>query len=348
MNKDELIKKNIEQSKLRSEIYKRARLKECFFNNSDSPCSPKIIDAHSLQRMGSLSILESLVNSNQSIYTLTERYVNPINGLLDLKPIGKKDASTFFGFCNTHDSLSFKPIEDNPASVDINNDEHCFLFSLKAFAISYHRKKEEINLIKNADESFKIKLRKFFGHSDLEGQLEGLQMGLSDMNPYKDLLTNAFFLEDYSSLYFFTYEIPYTAPVAMCMLTTPPFLFSGKPINISDDPQYKYSDILTSVIPLSNRTIIILGAFISDPHGGKFLDELDNLSELSLEKAISWHIMTTSENIFFAPKWWNNLNPNQKLYLIELSMFSADLTTPYLTYDPKLFDINFFSKKYAL
>lgn len=168
------------------------------------------------------------------------------------------------------------------------------------------------------------------------------------MIPYKNILVKSLNSKDFSSLDFFTYEIPHTAPVAMCMLTTPPFLFSGKPINTSSDPDYKFSDILTSVIPLSDRTLIILAAFKNDPHGSEYLDELDSMPNLSLEKALSWHIITSSENCFFSPKWYDNLPTKKKSYIIELTSFVASLTTPFLEYDPKHFDLNFLNRKYAI
>lgn len=336
---------NILFSKLKSDINNSAILKECFLKDCLDDCSDSIINAHSLQRMGSLSILEANVNGNQCIYALTETTINPRTGLFELKPIGKQKASTFFGICQKHDSLLFKPIEENVELIDLESDEHCFLFSLRAFAISYHRKKEDIKLLSNTNQSTREKIRKYYKTNNIESLLEGSKLGLLDLEQNKNILVSVLTSKDYSCLDFFTYEINHTAPIAMCMSTSPPYLFNGQPMNISADPKYKYSDIMTSVIPLKDRTLIILASFKSDPFGTTYLDELNQMNGSSLEKALSWHILTNAENCFFSPKWYQKLNPIQKHFISELSQFSSDVSTPYLKYHPERFEINLLDSK---
>lgn len=341
-------KDNIHFSILKSEINNSAVLKDCFLKGSLDNCSKNIINAHSLQRMGSLSILEANVNGNQCIYALTENIINPHTGLLELKPIGKQKASTFFGFCKTHDSLLFKPIEEYVESINLESDEHCFLLSFRAFAISYHRKKEDIKLFSNTNQSIIEKIKKYYNSDNIESMLEGSKLGLLDLEPHKKTLISALLSKDYSCLEVFTYEINHTAPIAMCMSTSPPYLFNGQPMNISIDPEYKYSDIMTSVIPLKNRTLIVLSSLKSDPLGATYLDELYQMKDSALEKALSWHVLTNAENCFFSPKWYQKLNPFQKHFISELSQFSSDVNTPYLRYYPEKFDLNLFDKRYMI
>lgn len=339
---------NIEFSKLKSEMSQKATLKECFLKDTITECSTKIINAHSLQRMGSLSVLETEVNGNQNVYALTETQINPKSGLLELLPIGKKAASTFFGFCQHHDTRIFEPIEQHPELINLNSIEHCFLLSFRAFAISYHRKKEDINLFSIQDEAFRIRLKRYLNIYNLQEYLEGLIIGLKDMEPNKKILVDALYSKDYSCLDFFVYELDYTAPVAMCMLTTPPFLFSGKPINTSEDPEYQFSDIITSVIPLKSRTLIIFAAFKKEPWGCIYLDELNQMHDIQLQKALTWHILTTSENCFFSPAWYDKLNNRQKQDIIDLYDYASDVNTPFLKYNPSSFNLNLFDPKYSL
>jgi len=340
--------RNIEFSKLKAEITKNATLKECLLSDSFEDCSNDIINAHSLQRMGALARIEYNVNGNNGVYALTEKQLNPQTGLLELKPIGKKVASTFFGFCGNHDLKLFQPIEQNPDLIDLESDEHCFLLSFRAFAISCHRKKEDINLLSKQDEPLRNKIREYFNNSDIESQLEISKIGLQDLDRYKGILIQALKNKEYDSLDYLTYELDYTVPVAMSMMTTPPFLFSGKPININSDPNYQYSDILTTVIPLESRSLIILAAFPDDPFGSEFLTELENMSDLEFQKALTWHIITNSENCFFSPKWFDKMDKRQKQFIIELNDFSGAVTTPYLKYDKNRFNINILDKKHSI
>jgi len=341
-------KRNIESSRIRTEIFRNAQLKECILNNTKEKCLEGIINAHSLQRMGSLSILEGEVNGNQQLYAITEKHYNPDTGKIELKPIGKKKASTFFGFCGSHDRQIFEPLEQDPELINLDSDEHCFLLSFRAFSISYHRKKEYVNLLSKKDEGLRSKIRKYFNHDDIEGHLEGAKLGLFDMEPQKIKLTNTLYSGDYSCLDFFTYELSYTSPVAMCMLTSPPYLFSGKAINVGVNSEYQYSDILTTVAPLKSRTLIILAAFKSDPYGSEYLDELNEMDDTSLQKALTWHILTTAENCFFSPQWYDRLNSWQRQYIIGLHGFVANINNPEIQYDSEKFKLNLFDNRFAI
>jgi len=295
-----------------------------------------------LQRTGALTLLEADKKGNKKVYALTEREYSETSGELGFRPVGKIAASTFFGFCGKHDKDIFLPIETNPDSIDLDSDEHCFLLSFRAFAIANHRKKQDIKLFSNQSKDVTDSVKELFGVNDIESQLHFSQIGLSDSIPHKKVLIEALFNKDYSELDFLTYEINYTVPFAVTSDTTPTYLFSGKAINMSEDPRYKYSSILITVIPLLERTIVVLAAFKSDPHGSAYLDELSEMNELSFERAVSWHILTNCENTFYSPKWFDALNPEKKTWITKLPMDSADLRIPPLKYDPGKFRVNLF------
>ncbi|HAP68642.1 MAG TPA: hypothetical protein DCR04_02755 [Flavobacteriales bacterium] len=73
MSKNEIREHNIRVSKIRSTVNKAAALKECFFHDYPDQCSEIIISAHSLQRTGALTLLESDKRGNKKVYALTER-----------------------------------------------------------------------------------------------------------------------------------------------------------------------------------------------------------------------------------------------------------------------------------
>lgn len=78
-----------------SRIRKEAKITDCFYHDKRE-CKLPFKNAHSLQRQGSLKILEKEKNGNRYLFSHTERYLN--SHFLDLKPIGRKTASTFYGF----------------------------------------------------------------------------------------------------------------------------------------------------------------------------------------------------------------------------------------------------------
>jgi len=133
MNETELLR----EMKSRMSTYKKeSRIKECFHPNKEE-CEGKIKQAYSIQRNGRLSIIESEVNGNNCVYTFTSCKSSAENMMEDLVPIGKKEASTFFGFCDFHDSTLFSPIENNKFD---KSSKHLLLHSYRSYAHSYHRK----------------------------------------------------------------------------------------------------------------------------------------------------------------------------------------------------------------
>jgi len=298
--------------------------------------------------MGALNRLETEIKNNKLLLANTERSYNEETGEVEFTPVGKKSASTFTGFCKHHDSILFKPIEENTESIDPENDTHCFLLSFRGFSLSYHRKKEYLNLLSTTDESLAEKIKMHFNNDDLVAHRKSVRLGLDDMEPNREIMIDALFSEDYSQLDFFTYKVDHSVPFAMTMATSPAFLFKGTEINQSADPDYQYSDIITTVVPLKSRSLVILTAFKRDPFGSEFLDELDQMPDLLLERALTFHILTNSENIFFSPRWFYGLNHNLQRFVIKLTAFSADVNTPFLKFDKRKFTLNLFDPAYRI
>jgi hypothetical protein len=128
------------------------------------------------------------------------------------------------------------------------------------------------------------------------------------------------------------------------MLTSPPFLFSGEEINKSDDPNFEYSDIITTVIPLEKESIVVLASFKNRPNGIKYLKEIDEFQNKEKEIALTWHILSNSENVFFSPEWFDSLEENDKKQIIDTYLNSMDLKKKMLRYDSNKFKLNLFEK----
>ncbi len=128
---------NLAFSKLRSE----ATIKDCFYHNHDN-CELPIKNAHSLQKQGSLILLEKEFNGQRFLHCHSKSQLNQKAGKLEFAEIGRKKASTFYGFCDFHDTHLFRDIENNPESTSIDSDRDCFLHSYRSYAQSYHSKFE--------------------------------------------------------------------------------------------------------------------------------------------------------------------------------------------------------------
>lgn len=135
-------------SRSMSKIRRAGRIKECFHHRRDE-CSGPIKQSHSLQRNGRLSLIEGLVGGQRVVYTFSSIRSSEQQYVQNLKPVGAAKASTFFGFCDWHDSVLFSPIEN--LAFD-GSAKHLFLHSYRSFAHSFHLQREHDRSIQ-ADES---------------------------------------------------------------------------------------------------------------------------------------------------------------------------------------------------
>lgn len=105
--------------------------KECF--KKDQNCAKEIIQAHSIQENRILSNISDDGHVYQFSYSQTFRD-------FDMAKIGIKAASTFSGFCKTHDNKLFKSIDRQ--DYEVGNTEQEFLYAYRALAKEYYTKKK--------------------------------------------------------------------------------------------------------------------------------------------------------------------------------------------------------------
>lgn len=341
MEQSEFIEHQKELNRLNTIISKGATIKDCSHPLKDE-CRLPIKNAHSLQRQGSLKLLEQTIKGNSFIYCHTDRQMNKKYDFLDLKPIGRKDASTFYGFCDFHDTELFKEIENNPDATDINNDLHCFLHTYRSFSHSYHRKYEEYKLFTSLEPEVLKYLDEFYG-KDVDEVTQGVKLALQDLEIPKRHLDEILINKNYEKLEYYCYEYPYRCPVSCAGVTTPGHFKDGTPFNLSTKSDISYSDVFTTVLPLANRTVIILAAFPDDLLAIKYLEELENITtELEFQKYLSFHIINNLENVYISPKFYDRKDYKWRQSYCQLINIIANKYTPYIRYN-KGFPINYFA-----
>lgn len=323
--------------KLMESFHKSKTIKECFHHNK-SECNGKIKQSHSIQRNGRLSIIEGDVNGNQSIYTLTSHIPSEKHLFEELKPIGKKEASTFFGFCDFHDTTLFSPIENFPFD---QSEKHQFLHSYRSYAHSYHRKKEDQKVYNDPNSDF----TKSIPPSILEEMKMGIEMGINDSTLRKEQLDSYIENQEYGALEYFVYEKAGLYPIAVSSQLSPPVTYRNKPMNNHLDPNVPYSQPIITLLPDKDTTFVILAAFPDDENSITLLDELDDLPILKLEKAITSLIIANCENTFFSPAFWNSLSKFEKRLLLD--EFEMHIPAN-LEYNNKFFHskFNFFDNRF--
>lgn len=144
---DEL-KSKTEMNKLTGLMYKAINTKmnnPCLVDN----CEHKPILSHSLQK----KLLKSIASKDNHVLQFSIDAKFNLDGNIEpiIKRIGINEASTFEGFCNTHDTEVFKPIE--LSIIDSTNDEHNFLLLYRSVCREYVASKNSIEVFKGVVQS---------------------------------------------------------------------------------------------------------------------------------------------------------------------------------------------------
>jgi hypothetical protein len=293
-------------------FYKEAsRIKECFHHEKEN-CKGKIKQAHSIQKNGKLSILESEVNGNMCVYTFANSSISFDNMLENLNPIGKKEASTFFGFCDYHDSKLFSNIENKTFE---NTDEQLFLHSYRSFAHSYHLKNEEIKAWNDA------KYQKLLINTYGKEAVETKKSQFASLNEHlvirKKILDDSIQKGSFDNLNYLVHEFSGIVPIAVSDLITPSVSYTGNLMNNCDYNNLIVSQPIFTLLPERDRSILILAAFNFDTRSTQFIDEIDSMPNYKFERAISSIVIDSCQNTIISPKFWNKLTRAEKRLILD-------------------------------
>lgn len=328
----------IDFNKKLSQIKKARTIKECFHHKKEE-CNGDIKQSHSIQRNGRLSIIEDEIEGNKMLFTFTNFQIGTDKFIKNLRPIGKGVASTFFGFCDYHDTVLFSEIENKGFN---NCDKHCFLHSYRSFAHSYHTKKEEKKGREKDDP-----LNSNYPDRFKDGWITGNNYAINDLNIYKQDLD--FWIENkvYDQLEYFTVILPDLYPVACSSLISPFYSIKGVSMNNHTNPNIPWSPIMLTVLPDFTQTIVIFACFPNDEKGIDFLNELNELGDYQFKKTLTSILIFFAENTFFSPLVWKKLGKrNQRILCdeIEKGILMG------LVENPKKFEysnLNFFENRYT-
>jgi hypothetical protein len=333
----EHFKKMFEEFKKGQQSFEKdGRTKDCFFYDK-TQCEGKIKNAHSLQRNGVLSIIESEVDGNMVVYCFQRMDKNPFDQYLGFEKIGKGAASTFFGFCDKHDTILFQKIENNP--VDITNDEHKFLLCYRAAARNYHRKIEQVKSFQN---------NTLFNHPNLAEQqqsgINGSQAAVDELEEHRILLNNILQTDNFNDLRYFTHTVDYQIPIACTSVMSPKFYLDNSIFNFSDDPNEKYEHVYLTVLPTQKKTHILYACIPTHAKSMKFLDDLEELSPTDLRTITCSLMVNEIENGFISPTIFDKLSQEEQKRLIAAIELSDKIGFMHQQFYHLGF--NFFDEKY--
>lgn len=292
---------------------KAGNIKQCIHPDKSS-CSGKIVKAHSIQNN---RILDK-ISRNGEVY-MVRPTMTRYSYRMRFKPIGRKLATTFTGFCGFHDKILFQPIEDTDY---IGSEQQNFLFAYRVFSFEYHKKLEAQNASKKRldNKPSLVKNKRYMDH------LEGYDLSIRDSLRHKKLLDEALLNQDYGIVETVSFELEGATGIAVCTGFYLEYDLKGKIVNKLAEAEKEMKLLMVNVFPQNNRTIVLfswLKEHSSTYH--EFREQLLSLDSNEIIQLLNNLIPAYSENVAYNPDFidnWNELEKKSYLQVFQQSILN--------------------------
>jgi hypothetical protein len=252
---------------------------------------------------------QPIVNVYQLKPSLTD--LIKTNGKAVPKLIGVRNATTFTGFCNFHDTEIFKPIESVPF---IGNDEQCFLLAFRAVARELYTKRAAIQSIPLWKESDRGKdilsqqaIQEFYS-----AYKQGTERGLATLEAHFNEYVEKYVANNFENIRFLVVFLNNVPEVMFSGGFYPEYNFRGELLQDLSDLTKK-SDLLTHSSFATDEGGAIVYSWLSSSEATckDFIQSLLGLNTINLPNAILRLCFKHCENAAISPQWWSSMNIRQ-------------------------------------
>ena len=277
-------------------------------------CTNKIAKAHTVQRAGGLSaIAESghVISVKKACDNLHTNEGKIIPGR-----IGIGNASTFMGFCTTHDNSLFEPIERNSFSLD---HEAAFLLAFRALAYEFLTKKNSIDAIpiqRESDRGRDFKTQVYI-QQYIHTHLAGLKRGMQDLESWKNEYDKRFHEQNYEMMSHCAVEFEGVLPFVCCGGFHPEIDFNGRKLQIITRGDHNFEHVCINVSVIGKKSFLAFGwNGKKDGPAEQFVKSFKSIENDEKANAALILAVEQSENTYFNPTWWDSLCGTNKNHLI--------------------------------
>ena len=266
-----------------------------------SKCKLPIKNAHALQNNGVLSLI------SDSDHVMVTDLLNKVRNGSIIKRISKNRATTFYGFCEYHDTFLFQDIELKEYQNEVKQN---FLYAYRMVAQEYHKKERVITSLQNCiKENPSILQSPFFVEN-----YRMMDLARNDVKTMINIFNEAYINNTFDILHNYVYKFNKQYQFAVTTMYVPASTLNGEQlIDIYSKEKDRLPSVFLSVIPNNNCTYFIMSCLNTDYLTIKsYFDEIASLDETMLMRFLNWTLPTYSENIVLNPQLWNSWNSQAK------------------------------------
>ena len=313
-----------------NEARKAGKHVTCLHPHASKATCGRVVSAHTLQRS---RVLSAISDSQNHVLTFHPPRIGE-DGKLQLQRRGWREASTFTGFCDTHDTEIFAALE---TVVFSGSSEQCFLIAYRAICWEYFQKSRATKanpIIKN--------LLDYGAPLDTQHQLQymlnvqqmGFEKGHKDLHTVKAQMDQRLLSKNYADYTICEFILEAPMIVAATGAITPNRTIAGKTLQTLHDPTAE-TQWLSFGVDVSARGVRVIFVWLrTDPAPNGYMREVMALTDTELPTFLVQFFFAHCENTYFSEAWWNVLTDENRSYLTELMRNS----NPY--YHPPNYDMS--------
>lgn len=286
--------------------WKETDFKTCLGFDKEN-CKPLIKSAHAIQNNRILN----RISENGHVYTFQPK-ASMTEITTELQKISKNKASTFFGFCEYHDTEIFKPIE---LESFIGTPLQIYLFAFRGFCLEYHRKFRKMKTFRASV----IERPEILLNPDTVHFYRIAELDLIDSEYEYKIFNEDFSAKAFDNLITLSFQLDYEVEIAVSSAFAVHKDCYGNVINeiYSLEPS-TIPSVYFNIFPEDNKTHILLSYHKSQQHiYGDFFNQIETLSMDQLKKLLNFLMINYTENIFFSPRLIDSMSAEKQDILLK-------------------------------
>ena len=277
-------------------------------------CGHRIVRAHTVQLRGGLA---AIAESGHVVSAKTgARDLFKNGGVFRPRKVGVRSASTFMGFCDTHDNAMFRPVETGSVLL---TPESCFLLGFRPISYELFSKRaalRSVNIQRELDRG-----KPFDYQCGLQQSLhvyeEGTKRGVADCERWKRQYDTILTRQQFNEYRFVGGVYSSVLPVVGCGAFCPEYDFAGNPLQMVSHGDAPHEHVGFNLTVLNNKSVLVIGW--TEGHKGPAELFGRSFRRVADEEKANVAIQLAAEhieNIYLKPSWWHSLSDTVRSALI--------------------------------
>lgn len=240
------------------------------------------------------------------------------NGKPTLRRIGNTKASTFPGFCGSHDTSLFREIEQ--AELVLSR-EAAFKFAFRAICLELFNKEralEDLEELRHSDAGTPLQ-KQLAIQSYLAASFMGHRKAIEEVTAIKQRYDDIYRRSAWEDLHYRAVWFDKQLPMAFSTGLLPEYSFTGTRLqNLSD--LTRTAEHVTMTLTVGSNYSVVVFAWAGDGNESalRFTESFLQVPDAQKADALVSTALELTENVYISPVWWNSLAPETQQPLLQL------------------------------